>query len=151
MTMFQPSTEVRWGRWLLLPIALLAMLGSLLAACGDDDDGQSAQEKYCAAGESLRESVDSLVSLDVIAVGTEGLEDALNQVFDDAETMKDSATDAAAEEIDAFEQAVDAGRSALEDLGGEITAANANAVVASVDAITSSVSAVYATLGDCPS
>ena len=50
-----------------------------LAACSDDD-GQSAQERYCEAGEALESSVTALVELDLVAEGTNGVESAVEEV-----------------------------------------------------------------------
>jgi hypothetical protein len=127
--------------------ALTAALGGL-AACSDDDE-PSAQEQYCDAGESLQSSVNALVDLDVVAEGTNGVEAAVGQVADDVDELRSSASDAAAEEVDALETAVDDLGDSLSDLSGELTQENATAVVDAISAVSNAAGAVYDTLSDC--
>ncbi|MFV1989142.1 MAG: hypothetical protein ACC652_00200 [Acidimicrobiales bacterium] len=139
------GSRARWQRAAagLLAIAMFA------AACGDSDE-RTTQEKYCDAGDSLRTSVDALLNIDVIAVGTSGVEDAFNQIVDDVGNLRDAASDAAKDDVDALGQAIQGGKSVLKDLGDEITTDNVTALLSSVGAIDSSASAVYVTLTDCP-
>lgn len=117
-----------------------------LAGCGDDE---TAQERYCNAGESLATSLSALTSLDLIAEGTDGLESAVDQVQDDLDDLQDAASDAAADEVDALDQAVDALDSAISDLGGDLTADNASAVGAAIGEVSTAAQAVLGTLSDC--
>lgn len=139
-------SEHRVGRWLVA-----AGFGVvLLAGCGSDDDGESAQEKYCQAGASLEESVTALGGVDLLAEGTDGLESALDAVGDDLSTMRDTASDAASDEVDALEQSVDDLESAISDLGGEITSENVSGLTTAVQSVGTAAQGVYDTLSDCP-
>lgn len=143
--LIQPEQASRRRR---LPAAVVAvMLGVVLVAgCGDDE---SAQERYCNAGESLRTSLSALTSLDLVAEGTNGLESAIDQVKDDLDDLQDAASDAAADDVDAFDDAVDALDSAFSDLGGDLTAENATAVGTAIQNVSTAAQAVFATLSDC--
>lgn len=120
-----------------------------LAACSDDDNELSAQEQYCSAGESLESSVNSLVNLDVVAEGTNGVETALTQLADDVEQLREAADDAAADDVEALESALDDLESALSAVSGELSPENATAVLDAVSAVTTTGAAVYDTLTDC--
>ena len=54
----------------------------LLAACSDDDDDGDATSTpdVCEQSEAVRQSVEDLASLDVIASGTDGLNAAVDNV-----------------------------------------------------------------------
>lgn len=129
----------------VLAIGLAA--GLVLVGCGDDDE--SAQDRYCAAGEQLEASITDLASLDLIAEGTNGLESAVDAVDEDLSALADAASEAAADEIDALEQSLSALDSALSGLAGEISAENVEALTAAVQAVGTSAQAVYGTLSDC--
>ena len=120
-----------------------------LAGCGDDDDA-SAQEEYCAAGESLESSVAALANLDLIAGGTDSLSAAVDTVQDDVNELRDSASDAAADDVDALEQSVDDLESALADFVGEISTENTSALATAIQNVGAAAQAVYGTLTDCP-
>lgn len=130
-------------------LATTMLLIGLVAACGDDDDGVSAQEKYCEAGESLEASVGALSSVELVAGGVDGLESALGAVEDDLKDLRDAATDAVADDIDVLEESVDDLSSALSDLGGEITSDNAAAVGTAVEGVAAAALGVWETLDDC--
>ncbi|MGI9576662.1 MAG: hypothetical protein ACR2OH_00500 [Microthrixaceae bacterium] len=125
------------------------LLASVVSGCGDDD-GESAQERYCAAGEDLEASVTSLVELDLIAEGTNGLEAAIESVIDDVAVLDETASEAAADDVDSLEQSLADLESALEGLEGGITADNVSALAFAVEAVGTSAAAVYSTLSDCP-
>ena len=127
-------------------VAALAVAG--LAACSDDDE-PSAQEQYCAAGESLRSSLDSLFNTDVLAEGTNGVGSAVDQVVDDVNQLKETASGAAAEEVDALESSVDDLEDSLSAVSGELTAENATAVIDAISAVVEAATAVYDTLSEC--
>lgn len=138
----------RWSVRLGARIVLAAFLGAVaLASCGDDDE--SAQEKYCAAGESLESSLGALTDLDLIAEGTDGLNAAVDEVRSDLEELGDSADEAAADEVDALEDSVDELEDAISALGGELTRDNATAVGAAIQTVGTSAQAVFDTLSDC--
>lgn len=121
-------------------------MAALLAACGDDE---SAQDRYCAAGEELGSSLGALTDLDLIAEGTSGLESAVQQVQDDVSELRDAATDATSDDVDALNDAIGTLESASSDLGGDLTSENAAAVSTAIQGVASAAGAVFDTLGDC--
>jgi hypothetical protein len=133
------------------PIRLVLMAGLVIAAataCGDDDD-KSAQEKYCEAGASLDASVEALLDLDLVAEGTDGLESALGAVGSNVSKLDETATDAAADDVDELRQSVEDLEGAMSDLGGEISSENVAGVESAVQSVGAATQAVVATLGDC--
>jgi len=137
------------GRRSLAPLFIAALAFGGLAACGDSDD-RSAQEKYCESGASLEASINSLISIDLVSEGTDGLESAVDAIEDDLKDLRNNAEDAAADEVEALEQAVDDLGSALSDLGGDISIENATGVATAVESVSSAAQAVYTTLSNCP-
>ncbi|HUV19459.1 MAG TPA: hypothetical protein VMW33_13340 [Ilumatobacteraceae bacterium] len=129
-------------------LAAAACLGVLaLGACGSDEE--SAQDQYCQAGDDLKSSLASLVDLDLIASGTDGLNDAIEQVSDDVDALRDSASDAAADDVEALEASVDALKNSVSELGGELSRDNLSAVGDSIGEVSASAQAVISTLSDC--
>lgn len=133
-----------------LRAAAVAMLTGVLvvAGCGSDDD-ESAQDRYCAAGESLETSLDELADLDLVAEGTDGLTAAVDQVQSDLADLRDSASDAAADEVSALEQAVDDLNDAISALDGDLTSDNASSVGAAIENVATAAQSVRDTLSDC--
>jgi uncharacterized protein YoxC len=129
-------------------LAAVACLGILtLGACGSDEE--SAQDQYCQAGDDLKSSLASLVDLDLIASGADGLNDAIEQVTDDVDALRDSASDAAADDVEALEASVDALRDSVSTLGGELSRDNLSAVRDAIAEVSASAQAVISTLSDC--
>ena len=130
-------------------VGAVAMLAGVLVVAGCGSDGESAQDQYCAAGESLETSLDELADLDLVAEGTDGLTAAVDQVRSDLADLRDSASDAAADEVGALEQAVDGLNDAISALGGELTSDNASAVGAAIENVAVATQSVLDTLSDC--
>ena len=122
---------------------------ALLAGCGNDDD-KSAQDKYCEAGQSLESSVLALGNVDLIAEGTDALEPALGAVVDDVKELRDTASDAATDDVNALQESLDNLGSAISGLGDEVTAENVSTLATEVQNVSTSAQAVYGTLSDCP-
>ena len=120
---------------------------ALLAGCGSDDE--TAQDEYCAAGDSLESSLGGLTDLDVVAEGTDGLNAAVEKVSGDLGDLREAASGAAADDVSALQQAVDELKSAVSGLGGDLTTANAGAVGTAIRNVSASAQAVYETLADC--
>lgn len=131
-------------------LAVVGVMGLALATAGCGDDDKSSQETYCEAGESLESSVAALVNLDLIAEGTDGLNAALDSVEGDLEELRDAASDAAADEVDALRGSVEELESSISTLGGEITLENVSALGTAVENVATSAQGVYTTLTDCP-
>jgi len=136
---------------------LFAAIALVAAACGD---GASAQEKYCEAGQSLESSVNALSGavgvddvgqvMDLVAERGDDLESAIDAVRGDLDALREAATDAAADEVDAFEQAMDDITDAFSELGGDVALDNAVAAQDAVQRLGMAAQAVYGTLTDCP-
>jgi len=124
----------------------LTLCAAALAACGSDE---SAQDRYCEAGESLNASVAALFDLDVIAEGTNGLRSAIEDVNNDLTELRDSASDAASDEVDALNDAVGELNDALNAAGDSLTADNATGVVDAIGGVRTAFVAVGETLADC--
>lgn len=107
---------------ILRVIAVLAGAIIVAAACSDGDsngDGNgTAAPSVCDQADTLQQSVDELAQLDVIAVGQNGLNAAIDQVRSDVESLsvlvETEVADDAAVLTDAVEQA-DETFSTLED------------------------------------
>lgn len=129
-----------------LTIALGAILAvSFLAACGDDDDA-SPEEAFCDAGESLESDVQALADLDIVAEGTDGLDEQLGAIESDLTEMTDSGLEVAGEQIADVETAVADLESSLQSLGGDLTVDNAGDAIDAVSQIVTSAQAVYTEL-----
>lgn len=128
-------------------IAILAALGATtLAACGDDE---SSQDDYCAAGDALQSSLASLADLDLIAEGTDGLQDAITAIRDDLAEVRSTASDAASGDVDVLDESITDLDAAISDLGGDLTSENASAVGAAIENVRAAASGVSDTLRDC--
>jgi hypothetical protein len=129
-------------------MTVVACLGALaLGACGSDEE--SAQDQYCQAGADLRSSLASLVDLDLLASGTDGLNDAIGQVSDDVDALRDSASDAAADDVEALEASVNELEESISTLGGELSSDNLTAVSDAIGEVSAAAQAVISTLSDC--
>jgi hypothetical protein len=134
-------------KWLRLTAGLLAV-ALFAAACGDSDE-QSSQDKYCEAGDSARASLDALLDVDLIATGTDGVQEAFDTLVDDVGDLRSSASDAVKADVEALETAIEDGKDALSDAGGDLTAENISNLVSALAEIETSAVAVFATLSDC--
>ena len=129
-------------------LTAVACLGALaLGACGSDDE--SAQDQYCQAGADLRSSLASLVDLDLIASGTDGLNEAIEQVGDDVDALRDSASEATADDVDALEASVAELEDSISTLSGELSGDNLSAVREAIGEVSAAAQAVISTLSDC--
>ena len=124
-----------------LTIALAAILSvSFLAACGDDDE--SPEEAFCNAGDSLESDVQALSDLDIVAEGTDGLDEQLGSIESDLTEMKEAGTEVAGEQIAELETAIADLETSLDDLGGDLTVDNAGTAIDAVSRIVTSAQAV---------
>ena len=142
---FEPASGRRRSPAAIALVAVLAIGG--LTACGDDEP--SAQETYCAAGDELRTSLDDLLSIDLIAGGTDALNEAVDGVTAAADDLQASAGEAASDDVDALEAAVQTLGEATSDLGDELSIDNATAIGTAISGVASAAEAVYQTLADC--
>lgn len=143
-----PSTGRAWLRR-ATAVGAVAALAITAAACGDDDE--SAEDRFCAAGDALEADVAGLASVDIVSGGLDALEEQYDAVADDVDELRDAGTDVAADELDALDASTDALGDALSELGGEITTANATAVATAVDDVASAAAAVFDVLANtCP-
>lgn len=130
-------------------VAAMMMVGVVVVGgCGSDDD-ESAQDRYCAAGESLRSSLDELAELDLIAEGTDALTAALDGVRNDIDGLRESASDAAADDVAALEESVDDLSEAISTLGGDLTRENATVLGTAIESVIAAAGSVFDTLRDC--
>ena len=105
-------------------IGVLIVSLFVAAACSDDDsngDGVgngTATPSVCDERDTLRQSVEDLAQLDVIAVGTNGLNAATERVKSDAQSLATLVSADVADEADALAVAIelaDATFSTLDD------------------------------------
>ena len=148
-------TPRRCGRGVGRRLPALLAVGALALAAGCSDDEEageatSSQEAYCAAGDELRASMSSLVDLDVLAEGTNGIQDAASTVANDLDELRAAADDAAADEVATLQEAVEDVTDALSELGNDLTVDNAGAVIDAIENAASAANAVFDTLSDCP-
>lgn len=127
-------------RWSRIAVCAVLVVG-VAAGCGDDDD--SPEGAFCDAAESLRTDINGLGDIDIIAGGTSALQEQFSAIQSDANELKDSGADVAADEIDGLDAAVEELGSALDALGADVSVDGARAVA---DAATTVVTAAGAVL-----
>lgn len=121
----------------------------LLVACGGDDNGASAEDRFCDAGDQLRAQISDLSDFNVVEEGTGALEDRLDEIAGTVEDLRDAGSEVAQDEISALDTALDDLESSVDELGGEdLTAENAQAVVDSVLDVAAAANQVLTTLRD---
>lgn len=119
----------------------------VLAGCGDSDE--SAEDRYCNAGDEVEASIEALTQVDVVGGGLNAVEAAFEDVSSSLEELDEAGREFAADEIDAVQGAVDELTSALDGLGDEgITEASATAVVSAIDGVGQAAGALQTTLND---
>jgi hypothetical protein len=124
----------------------VALSVAALAGCGSDDDDVSPEEAFCAAGESLESDVSSLASLDLIAGGTDALNESVDAIEADLNALQESGSEVASDEIDALQSSFDELDDAVDALSDDITVENSTAIVTAITNIGTSASALYETL-----
>jgi hypothetical protein len=77
------------------------------------------------------------------------LESALGAVGTNVNELDETATDAAADDVDELRQSVEGLEGAVSDLGGEISSENVAGVESAVQNVGAAAQAVVATLSDC--
>ena len=131
----------------LRPVMAVVVLTLIaLGACGDDE---SAQDRYCDAGASLRSSIAALGDVDLVAGGTDALDEALGQIGDDVDELTDAAGGATEGDVAALDSAVERLGGALSELGGDLTSETASAGGSAVEDVIGAAQGVFDTLNDC--
>ncbi|HUW01690.1 MAG TPA: hypothetical protein VMW08_05020 [Acidimicrobiales bacterium] len=142
------DTHTQKTRW-LRPVAVFAgalMTLGVLTACGSDDSGTTPEDAFCEAGDSLKTDVGSLADLDLVADGTNGLEDQLTAIKSDIDDLRSSGQEVAAPEIDALDSALDELKSTAETLGDSPSVQAVADAATSVTGVVTSAQAVFDTL-----
>jgi negative regulator of sigma E activity len=138
----------RGGSALVIGVALSV---TALTGCGSDDDGVSSEEAFCAAGDSLRSNVGDLVNLDIIAGGTDALNETVDAIEADLVVLQESGSDVASDEIAALQSSFEELDSTVDAMVDGISVENATGIVAAVTNVGSTAAAVYEVLSTtCP-
>lgn len=114
-----------------------------ITACGSDDDGASAEERFCEAGDALEADITGLASVDLVSGGLDALNDQFDAVRDDVADLRDAGVDVAEDELDALDASVANLSDTIDALGDDISADNATAVATAVGEVQSSATAVF--------
>jgi len=103
-----------------------------LTGCGNDDNGVSAEEAFCEAGDSLRAELASLTSLDLLTGGTSALNERVDAIEADLKVLQESGSEVASEEIDALQVSFDQLNAAVDALGENLSLSSASAIVEAI-------------------
>ena len=136
------NTRTTPRRTVVTAVAVVLAVGSL-AACGSDSDGESAEDKFCAAGDSLRSNISGIADIDIVSGGTDAITEQVSAIQTDVDELRESGADVAADEVSALETAVEELDSALSDLGDDISVESAQAVGNAVGSVVTSASDVF--------
>lgn len=132
-----PRRGRRWSG-----VAVVAALSlATLSACGSD--GESSEDAFCDAGDSLQSNVEGIADIDIVSGGTDAVTDQIDAIQSDVAQLSESGPDVAADEISALETAVDDVSSALEGLGDDISVENAQLILSAVGTVVTTAGAVY--------
>jgi len=128
--------------------AAAVLIAAAATGCGSDDDSASAEEQFCAAGETLQADITGLVSVDLIAGGLDALTEQFEAVQQDVADLRAAGADVAEEELTALDDSVEALSESISGLGDDISAANAASVGAAIGDVESAASAVVDVLSN---
>jgi hypothetical protein len=129
-----------------LAVLMLLLMGAAVA-CSDDSDDVSPEEAYCNSGESLQTSLESLLDLDVIAEGTNGVETAIENVQSNLSEFTDAAKDVTSDETQALEDAFGELESAFSALGDDgLSIENGSEVIDALTGLVVPAEAAFTTL-----
>ncbi len=103
----------------LLPLFAVALAALLLVACGGDSE-EEALEKVCNAADDIEQRVNDLATLTVATASAEQVEEDLNAIGEDLETIKDSAGDLRESERNEVEEAAQSLESTVDESLSEI-------------------------------
>jgi hypothetical protein len=111
----------------------------------------SSEEAFCAAGDSLRSNVGDLANLDIIAGGTDALNETVDAIEADLVVLQESGSDVASDEIAALQSSFEELDSTVDAMVDGISVENATGIVAAVTNVGSTAAAVYEVLSTtCP-
>jgi ElaB/YqjD/DUF883 family membrane-anchored ribosome-binding protein len=137
----------------LLPVFALALAALFLAACGGDSE-EEATEKVCNAANDIEQRVDNLASLTIVTASADQIEEDLNAIGDDLETIKDSAGDLREDERNEVDEAAQSLESTVDESLNEIGQSQsledvATGTESAIAQLGSSTQALFAPI-DCP-
>ena len=100
---------------------VIAAIVALAVACsGDDDEGEATPTpSVCDQADAVRQSVEGLANLDVIASGTDGLTAAVDDVRTELQALRQTASDEIRPEVEALETAVEDGQETLSNIDSD--------------------------------
>ena len=101
------------------PETSLALTALFLAACGGDSE-EEATEKICNAANDIEQRVGDLASLSIVTASADQIEEDLNAIGDDLETIKDSAGDLREDERNEVDEAAQSLESTVDGSLSEI-------------------------------
>jgi hypothetical protein len=93
-----------------------------LKAAGECSSSTTTSDTVCADVDTLKTSVTDLKNVDVVGNGASDLQDAVNKVKDNAETVRADSASALRSAVDQFETALTAVRTSLQNVVSEGTA-----------------------------
>ena len=103
-----------------LAIGLVILFGAAMVACGSDKkSGSASQPEVCDRYDDFKSSLGNVTSLGTLRGGASSIRDALTDVSDDLDALRDSAGDDFKPEIDALQTALRSARTSIEALGGD--------------------------------
>lgn len=130
------QSQRRTGR-VVRSVCAVTLGVTILAACGD-----SAEDAFCDAGDSLRADIEGLGSVDIITNGTSALDEQFSAISSDLDDLRESGADVAAEEIDALGSATESLGTALDGLQADISVEGAQGVADAVSGVATAANAV---------
>jgi hypothetical protein len=99
-----------------------------LKADGECSSSTKTSDTVCADVDTLKSSVADLKNVDVVGSGTSGLQEAVNEVKDNAERLRADSASALRPAVDRFESSLTAVRTSIENVVSGGTAAVKTAV-----------------------
>ena len=123
---------------------------ALLGACSSSDDEAST----CEALQGLGTSIQDLGNLDIVSTGTDGLNEALDEVETSWQAVQDDAGDQFSDQIDSFNSALEGVDDAFSSIPeSDSLADSATEVSTSIDGLATAwdslATAAESELGDC--
>ena len=126
--------------------AIAAIVALVVACSGDDDEGEATPTpSVCDQADAVRQSVEGLADLNVIASGTEGLTAAVDDVRTELQALRQTASAEIRPEVEALETAVDDAKETLSNIDSDATLSEK---IADVETALGSVAIAAANLAD---